>query len=308
MSFFKKFLKTAKKVAPIALTAGAVVFTAGAAFGKTGGWGDIVSGITKGVGLDGVVGDILAGAVTQAGYGAVLGGVTSMIAGGDFMDGAQKGALGGLVTGGVMGGIGGQDLADPLKGMFGNGETGETGQAAVSQAAALAPVAGSQAAALDAPLGKASEALRAAGGGHPGETGNVMRSLGEGARTSARGGGAGGGGGGGAAPGFFGEGGWLERNGEFVGKTVSGLGGGLLSMASAEEPGAEAQARQAVINQNYGGMTGLLTPGGVGPTAQGPAPGEVYDQQVYGTAGPGRYVYDPRQRRVVFVPNKQAVA
>jgi hypothetical protein len=233
------------------------------------------------------------------------------------------GALGGLVTGGVMGGIGGQDLADPLKGAFGGEEssTSEGIQASVSQAAAAVPVAASQGAAVDAPLSKASEALQvtsAADGTSSSLPTNHGSIFGGGSGAS----GGGGGGGSGAKTAFFGEGGWLERNGELVGQAAKGLGGGLLAMASATSPEDEAQARaranieemrakQQMIADNYGGgggMTGLLSRSGAGSGAQGPTPGEVYDRQIYGTTGPGRYVYDPRQRRVVFVPNQPAVA
>lgn len=116
---FKKVGKVVKKVAPYALAAGAVVFTAGSALGlpaMAGGWGGAVA---KGLGAVGISGSsgiagALTGAITQAGYGAAVGGIGSLASGGDFADGATAGALAGGLSGGVMGGIG--MPTDPLAG------------------------------------------------------------------------------------------------------------------------------------------------------------------------------------------------
>lgn len=108
---FKKTMNVVKKVAPIALGVGALVFTGGAALGLpalAGGFGGAVSSALGAVGVNatGALGSVLTGAVTQAGYGAAIGGVTSMVSGGDFADGAKTGAAAGAVTGGLTGALG----------------------------------------------------------------------------------------------------------------------------------------------------------------------------------------------------------
>jgi hypothetical protein len=133
---FKKVVKVIKKVAPIVLAAAAVYFTAGAALGVSGaagGWGAAVTKLTSSIGLNGTLGKIVTGAVTQAGYGAAIGGVTSAVTGGDIMDGMKRGALIGAVTGGVTGGLGFE--TDPLKGAFDDKITGGVGQEALTGSA-----------------------------------------------------------------------------------------------------------------------------------------------------------------------------
>jgi hypothetical protein len=105
---FKKVANVVKKVAPIALAAGAILFTGGAALGLTAGFGGAIAGALGSVGISttGALGSILTGAVTQAGYGAAIGGVASMVGGGDFEDGAAIGAIGGAITGGLTGAVG----------------------------------------------------------------------------------------------------------------------------------------------------------------------------------------------------------
>jgi hypothetical protein len=105
---FKKVAKTVSKVLPVALAVGAVVFSAGSAFGALPSWGAAVTSLTG----SGPLGSILAGAVTQAGYGSLAGMAVSGITGGDIMKGAQYGAAAGAVTGGITGAAGGQ--IDPL--------------------------------------------------------------------------------------------------------------------------------------------------------------------------------------------------
>lgn len=106
---FKKVGKVVKKVAPIVLAAAAIYFTAGAALGvagAAGGWGAAAGALTSKIGLTGTLAKVVTGAVTQAGYGAVIGGVTSAVTGGDIAEGALYGAAGGAVTGGITGGLG----------------------------------------------------------------------------------------------------------------------------------------------------------------------------------------------------------
>src|SRR5690348_12280713 len=102
---FKPLAKVAKKVLPAALAIGAIVFTAGAAMGALPSWGTAVSGFMGSLGLDsgGLLGRTLIGAVTQAGYGAVIGGATSALTGGKFENGLLIGAAGGALSGGAMG-------------------------------------------------------------------------------------------------------------------------------------------------------------------------------------------------------------
>ena len=108
---FKKVANVVKKVAPIALGVGALVVTGGAALGLpalAGGFGGAVSSALGAIGVPatGALSSVLTGAVTQAGYGAAIGGVTSMVSGGDFADGAKMGAAAGALTGGLTGALG----------------------------------------------------------------------------------------------------------------------------------------------------------------------------------------------------------
>jgi hypothetical protein len=127
---FKAVVKVVRKVAPVVLAAAAIYFTAGAALGVSGaagGWGAAAASMTSSMGATGTLGSVLTGAITQAGYGAAMGGVTSLLTGQDPMKGMQAGALGGAITGGISGGLG--LPTDPLKGI------GESGGAAVADGA-----------------------------------------------------------------------------------------------------------------------------------------------------------------------------
>lgn len=108
---FKKVFDVAKVVAPVALLAGAVIFSGGAALGLAplgiaGGWGAAASTLTSSLGLTGTLGSVLTGAVTNAGFGALAGGALSLVTGGDPMKGIQQGALAGGVAGGIGGALG----------------------------------------------------------------------------------------------------------------------------------------------------------------------------------------------------------
>lgn len=105
---FKSVVKAVKKVAVPLLAAGALVFTAGAALGVASlaaGWGGAASAIASSVGASGVVGSALTGAITQAGYGALIGGTVSAASGGSFTEGARVGAAAGAITGGATGAL-----------------------------------------------------------------------------------------------------------------------------------------------------------------------------------------------------------
>ncbi len=86
---FKRVASSASKILPVALAAGAVMFTAGNALGVTSSWGDAVKSVTDSLGMGSTLSNVISGAVTNAGYGAVAGAATSAIAGGDVMKGAQ---------------------------------------------------------------------------------------------------------------------------------------------------------------------------------------------------------------------------
>lgn len=124
---FKKAAKVVKKVAPIALGAAAVYFTAGAALGFAPTLGAAAGSLTGSLGLSGTLGSVVTGAITQAGYGAAIGGLTAAATGGSISKGMQAGALTGAVTGGVTGGLGMN--TDPLSSLNG-GETASAAQAA----------------------------------------------------------------------------------------------------------------------------------------------------------------------------------
>ena len=96
---FKKVIKPIKKVLPIALAVGAVVFTAGNALGAMPSWGEAVSSMTG----TSTLGNILGGAITQAGYGAAIGAAGAAVTGNDITTGAGYGAAAGAITGGITG-------------------------------------------------------------------------------------------------------------------------------------------------------------------------------------------------------------
>lgn len=102
---FKRVGKIVKKVAPVVLAAAAVYFTAGAAMGLLPAGATAGSAAAGAMGLSGTLGGVVSGAVTQAGYGAVIGGAVAEVSGGDFKEGMQQGAAAGALTGGVMGGV-----------------------------------------------------------------------------------------------------------------------------------------------------------------------------------------------------------
>lgn len=102
---FKRVVKVVKKLAPIALAVGALVFTGGAALGLTGGWGATAASLSSALGATGTAGAALTGAITQAGYGALIGGGLSKASGGSFAEGAKLGAVSGAITGGITGAL-----------------------------------------------------------------------------------------------------------------------------------------------------------------------------------------------------------
>ena len=229
---FKKVGKAARKVLPIALGVGAVVFTAGAALGvgsMAGGWGAAVGKLTSGFGMSGTLGNIVTGAVTQAGYGAAMGAATSAITGGDIGDGAFYGAATGAATGGISGALGWQ--TDPLANAFDGGNT-------------AAEMAGPQI------TGQSVRAMPPAQ--------NVGYAPGDGPTPASYG-----------ARGFLEEGGWLERNQELVGRGLVGVAtGAMQGLAAKGQAGAPAAQTQNRAD-NYRTSRGLLTQASATPGANG---------------------------------------
>jgi hypothetical protein len=135
---FKKIVKSPAKLIASILAVGAIVFTAGAALGLAplaGGWGGAVAGV---FGTNSTIGSVLTGAVTQAGYGAAIGGVVSAATGGDFGSGAAQGAVVGGIGGALMGGMGmGTDIFASGAGA-GGAPTAASGAGAAPQAAGVA--------------------------------------------------------------------------------------------------------------------------------------------------------------------------
>ncbi len=281
---FKKVLKAIRKVAPIALAIGAVVFTVGGAMGvgsMAGGWGGAVGKLTSTLGLNSTLGNIVTGAITQAGYGAALGGGLSAMTGGDFATGAERGALVGGVTGGVTGGFSPENI-DPLRG-FTTPDASTAPGAAPAAATAPGTSTGLLPAAPAAPGAAPTAAV-------PVPTAPVAGT------TPA------------AAPS------WLSEHQTLVGGALAGIGQGLVSgMAAGDEAEADRETMGMKISAEekeqqrrtagYGGETGLLTGGTAANVAAGgavqPTPSEKYDQlaghEYYYDVADGRMKTRPKQ-------------
>ena len=273
---FKKVVKVAKKIAPVALAVGALVFTGGAALGlapMAGGWSAAASTVTSALGATGTVGAALTGAITQAGYGALVGGVL----GGS--EGMKRGAAAGLLTGGATGAYGALRTPAPTAAPTAAAATDPSsylpGAANYNAPAALPPGGGVRAAApqLDytAPLPAQAVAQAAPGGG------GLMRAP---------------------APQPEQEG-FMARNKDLIGRTVAGVGTGLVQGATAEAYG-EGQLRylrerDRMIGERYEGADPGRQFRDVAP-GQGQAPADRYASQSF------EYQYDPQQRRIVKVP------
>ncbi|WP_022727212.1 hypothetical protein [Fodinicurvata sediminis] len=301
-----------KKILPLALAAGAAVFTGGAALGLAplaGGWGAAVSGAVSQLGATGVLGSTLTGAITQAGYGALVGGAVSAVTGGDIMKGVQTGGLGGAISGGVMGGLG---MATDPTSFF--GMTGDKAAAAniagptelANQGSSFSGGFGGMMDAVNAAnSGALSSAGSAASSGLSGGYGGMMDvvSAASGSGSSA------GGGGGGLLSSIAGEGGWLERNGDLVGEVVSGVGKGLMSSSEEDAMKERMELRREMaederkwIEGNYRGVD----PGaGYRTAARGQVDESPVDRWDAIVHGGGEYVYDRKQGRIVYQPRQQ---
>lgn len=275
---FKKVGKAVGKILPAVLAVGATVFTAGAALGlpaMAGGWGGAVSSVFGG---GSTIGNMLTGAVTQAGYGAALGGAASMIGGGSFSDGAAAGAAAGAVGGGLMAGMGGG--TDLLAGKVGQ-STANRFDTAWSTAAGggqgnMTPDAVGQFAAgkgLTAPTptptvaGASMPAPAAAGG-------NGLMSF-------------------------------LKDNQAVVGQTLSGLGSGLMQGLAAKDAAAAREKEQQRVTDSYGVDPNTLAGLGSSPqtTTGAPTPAEAYSRRDASApkSGKGRYKFNPTSGTIEWV-------
>ncbi|WP_049976332.1 hypothetical protein [Azospirillum sp. B506] len=309
---FKRVGSGAAKILPVALAAGAVMFTAGNALGVTSSWGDAVKSVTDSLGMGSTLSNVISGAVTNAGYGAVAGGAMGAIAGGSMLAGAQYGAAAGAVLGGAKGAydsyMGSDGATAPSA--TANGDTAASTGARVETAPP--PSDAAQGARNGLLRINSASALSDGGGDSGGGAGsptNVPRMSANAATgmiektTAARDalyGGAASSRPGTDIGGIFDKGGWLERNQGLVGNTVAGLGKGLLG----GDGGAEAiKARAAVVRANYGGArTGLLTASSNSQATAGQQPGMTPQQRFSAAGVQGQYVYDPATGRYVLVP------
>lgn len=270
---FKKVVPTVIKIAPYALAAAAIYFTAGAALGvpaMAGGWGAASAGLVGSLGAGSTLSAVMAGALTTAGYGAVAGGALSLIGGGDMTKNMQMGMVGGALAGGVMGGLG--------AGMATGAPVGAAGTAA-------GPAAPGMPTALTVAEGGGIGALGRAAGPAAATAGGMTPAAAAPA-------------GGGGAASFLGQGGWLERNAALAGPVISGLGQGLLQGAAAGDEGKAMmrrdQAERDHIASNYGSgevpFTQVARPQG------NPTPTQRFDTA---TGYSPQWHYDPAARRMV---------
>jgi len=278
---FKKVVKVVIKVLPYILAAAAIIYTGGAALGLVAGWGATAATVTASLGLSATsgLGVILTGAITSAGYGAAIGGVGSVLMGGDFGDGATAGALTGALTGGfasALGGAGGLPAAGKVSSVAKNGASlAGTTTAGVSTGVSV----GAKNGLLQGAQSAANTAASSSGSVFSGATdalGKVWNAV---------------------------------NDSPIAGQLISGLGKGLLASASSEDEAEALLARDREradrIAANYGEPgTGLLSSAGQLarlPADQYPTPQQRWDQ-------PGEYVFDRQAGRIVFQPRQQVEA
>lgn len=279
---FKRVASSASKILPVALAAGAVMFTAGNALGVTSSWGDAVKSVTDSLGMGSTLSNVISGAVTNAGYGAVAGAATGAISGGDVMKGAQYGAAAGAVLGGAKGAYDSYAVGE------GGGGPAPSEAAGGSDAAATGTKVETAPPPSDAAQGARTGLLRA---NMPGSTAAPAATPTTAATATNAGG-----------SGIFDKGGWLERNQGLVGNTLTGLGKGLMA-ADGDAQVKAMKERAEIIRSNYGGggRAGLLTASSAGKAA-GQQPGMAPQQRFSAAGVQSQYVYDPATGRYVLVP------
>lgn len=279
---FKKVTKVLVKVAPIALLAGAAIFTGGAALGLApfaGGWGAAAAGFASNLGLTGTLGSVVTGAVTQAGYGALIGGGLSAATGGSFIKGAQLGALTGTVTGGLTGGFNALSAAPQFA------DHAPTGFSSFNPSTSVSPISGPGVADLTLPVNPAA-ASSAASSAAPAATGfgsaQAPSGFMGGSSAAAP-----------AASSATGFGSFLDK--EVVGRTLAGLGQGYLQgQAAKDEQDLQIRLRderQASYDIDPSVMQQAPT-----DTAPRPTPREAYGARR--AAVTSRYAYNPETNRI----------
>lgn len=265
---FKKVAKVVKKVAPIVLAGAAIYFTAGAAMGMLPAGATAGSALAGSMGLTGTLGGVVSGAVTQAGYGALLGGTISKLSGGSFSEGMKAGAVAGAVTGGITGAFnplpaspGAEAAAMPSGGIPDPGTLPFDKTASTATATNAADTSW-----LNSEVAKQA-GLESAPWQLPAGT-SVPPSSG----------------------GLLSKGGWLERNQTLVGQTISGLGQGLMAKASADSEREMLEDRRRRIEDSYRGVDLGAGYRSLAPGDSGLSPSDRFS--------PGYYQYNPRTGRI----------
>lgn len=309
---FKKVAKVVKKVAPIALAIGAAVFTGGAALGLTsmaGGWSAAAGSVASalGAGGGGVLSSAITGAITQAGYGALMSGTIAELSGGSFSDGAKVGATVGAVTGGISGALGAGGNAATEAGNAIDGPAGQVSDKINNVTANAADPSAFAEAAVPGGTPNSRVMLQGVSGGGTPNSRVMLQGVNDvaggggsgGAGAGAGAGGGAGGGGRGLMNNVFREGGWLERNQDMVGKTVSGLGQGLMASAGSDAEMDMMRERSNRVRRNYQGADPNRNFAMVAPGRSTATPTDQYGA---GATGAFEYQFDPKQGRIVRVP------
>lgn len=281
---FKKIIKVAKVVLPIALAVGAVIFTGGAALGLLPTFSAAIGGVVGSLGLGTALTGALTGSIVSAGFGSAIGGLTSAAKGGSIIKGMQKGALTGAVTGGVLGAVNpstfgivkGLDGATTTANALRNG--GNAFAAAGSKASGLSAVGVHETGGLLNPAG--TQAAGVLPGGYPATApvgGYPQIPMG-------------------GAPAGGGVGGFLNSNPLLAGSVISGAAKALSGDSVGKAAEAEAQAREKAAQDAYGGAySGSSNPFGLRPIGAPPA---IQPSNYYTPPAP-RWRYDPTTNTVV---------
>lgn len=280
---FSKVVKTAKRVLPIALAAGAIFFTAGSALGLTPTFGEAIGGTLGKIGVTGKMADVLTGALTQAGIGSAAGAGGALVTGGDPMKAAQIGSAAGLVTGGISGAMG---FTDPLKGVASDSRPKDW----FGPAEGVPSVAPNPPAVTPAPLGQPEGLPPAPGKGmDPTALQNLSKEMGAPAAAAAK------------PRGFLDK---LMESQAGAG-LVAGVGTGLVNYATAgDKAKAEQEAedrRRRAYGENYGNARGFLTPEQMqylDTQPKRPAPGERFKADIENV----RFRWNPAANTIDRVP------
>lgn len=271
---FKKVASNPKTLVFGALAAGAIVFTAGAALGVpvlAGGWAGAAGGMASSLGLTGTSASILTGAITQAGYGAAIGGAGAALTGRDIGDGMMVGAATGAVTGAATGAM--------------SAPAGAAPQPGAPQASGPPTQLGSK---LPTPLDNGAAGMRGLAGDAGADTLSGGADVGPPTGLA---------GGTGAAPTQTiiqaPQQGFLERNQGLVAGVVSGLGQGLASKSASEEAAQAALERDREEAERVSGNYRV---------GEGGIPNYRSASESPGRAMGFQWEYDPKKGKIVRVP------